>query len=147
MRGYWYWAVDHLWKFVNLVNNVLTLPQQFDDKRKMTKASYDTNSVLDTAMQIIQDEHHVFVEDGIDNDEHIPRIIRIARSAGKLLLINGMAKRDVDANIERIINYGRQLFIEEWMKPFPGDDEPPLEEEAIEEFDKYLKKARRLKKK
>ena len=113
----------------------------------MTKASYDTNSVLDTAMQIIQDEHHVFVEDGIDNDEHIPRIIRIARSAGKLLLINGMAKRDVDANIERIINYGRQLFIEEWMKPFSGDDEPPLEEDAIEEFDKYLKKARRLKKK
>ncbi len=31
-----------------------------------------------------------------------------------------------------------KLFIEEWMKPIEGDDEPLNEEEAIEAFNDYL---------
>jgi len=112
-------------------------------REEITKIKYDSDTILDTAMQIIQDEHHFFIHDGIDNDEHIPRIIRIAQSAGKIFLIGGMAQSDVEANVERIIQYGRQLFIEEWMKPFPGDVEPPEEDEAIEEFDRYLKKTKK----
>ena len=113
----------------------------------MKRANYDTYSVLDTAMQIIQDEHHHFVHDGIGNDEHIPRIIRIARSAGKLFLLGGMSKQETDSNVDRMIRYGRHLFIEEWMKTFPGDTEPPDENDAIEEFNQYLKRAKSEKRK
>ena len=112
----------------------------------MTKMQYDIDSILDTAMQVIQDEHRYFINDGIDNEEHIPRIVRIAESAGKLLAVGGMPKQKVEANIQRIIRFGRQLFIGEWIKPLPGDDELPDEEEAIEEFDQYIKKSRRAKK-
>jgi hypothetical protein len=115
------------------------------EKREMTRAQYDRDSVIDAAMQIIQDEHRFFINDGIDNAEHIPRIVRIAESAGKLLATGGMTKADVEANVERIIHYGRQLFIEEWMKPFPGDTEAPDEEDVIEEFDRYAKTARKRK--
>jgi hypothetical protein len=97
-------------------------------------------------MQGIQDEYRYFIGNGIDNAEHIPRIVRIAESAGKLLTIGGMPKREVEANIQRIISYGRQLFIDEWMKPLAGDVDLPDEEEAIKEFDQYLKTARRAKK-
>jgi hypothetical protein len=112
----------------------------------MTRRPYDTDSVLDTAMQVIQDEHRHFTSDGIDNEEHIPRIVRIAESAGKLLRVGGMPKHEVEANVQRITHYGRQLFIDEWMKPLPGDSDLPDEEEAIEEFDRYLKNTRRAKK-
>jgi hypothetical protein len=97
-------------------------------------------------MRVIQDEYRYFIGNGIDNAEHIPRIVRIAESAGKLLTIGGMPKREVEANIQRIISYGRQLFIDEWMKPLAGDVDLPDEEEAIKEFDQYLKTARRAKK-
>jgi hypothetical protein len=112
----------------------------------MTRRPYDTDSVLDTAMQVIQDEHRYFTSDGIGNEEHIPRIVRIAESAGKLLKVGGMPKHEVEANIQRIIHYGRQLFIDEWMKPLPGDTDLPDEEEAIEEFDQCVKNTRRAKK-
>jgi hypothetical protein len=112
----------------------------------MTTRPYDKDSVLDTAMQVIQDEHRYFTSGGIDNAEHIPRIARIAESAGKLLRVGGMPKREVEANLQRIIHYGRQLFIDEWMKPLPGDTDLPDEEEAIAEFDQYLKNTRKAKK-
>ena len=62
-------------------------------------------------MQVIQDEHEHFTSDGIDNEEHIPRIVRIAESAGKLLKVGGMPKHEVEANIQRIIGQvqGRPL--------------------------------------
>lgn len=112
----------------------------------MTKAKYDTGTVLDTAMQIIQDEHVHSISDPIDNEEHVERIVRIAESAGKLLSATGIPKRDVEGNVQRIIQYGRRLFVEEWMQPQPGDTEVPREEDAIEEFDQYLEKSRRTKK-
>lgn len=54
-----------------------------------------------------------------------------------------MSKPEVEANVDRIIQFGRRLFIELWMVPFPGDSNPPSEEEAIKEFDRYLEPARR----
>ena len=104
---------------------------------------YDTNTLIDTAMQIIKDENTFFVKEGIANSEHIPRIIRIAESAGKLLSVSGMSKIDADGNIERIIQFGRQLFVDEWMKPFDGESEPPCEEDAIDEFNLYLTKKKK----
>jgi hypothetical protein len=112
----------------------------------MTKAGYDTFSVLDTAMQIIQDEHHHFTNEKIDNNEHVARIVRIAESVGTLLKSSWKPKREIESSVQRIIRYGRQLFVEEWTQPLPGDVESPEEQDAIEEFEKYVKKHRGSKK-
>jgi hypothetical protein len=91
-------------------------------------------------MRIIKDEHAFFVKCGIDNSEHIPRIIRIAESAGKLLSVSGMKKEELNGNIDRIIQFGRQLFVDEWMRPIEGDSEVPREQDAIDEFNRYLRR-------
>jgi hypothetical protein len=101
---------------------------------------YDKNTIIDTAMQIIRDEHAFFVKEGNDNSEHIPQIIRIAESAGKLLSVSGMNKEELNGNINRIIQFGRQLFVDEWMRPLDGDSEPPREQDAIDEFNRHLTK-------
>ena len=115
----------------------------------MTKPPYDAFSVLDTAMQIIEDEHHHFANRRIENQDHIPRIVRIAESAGKILKSSGMPKQEVESNVLRIIRHGRQLFIEEWMLTLPRAAERRDEEEAIEAFEKYVmigkKKSRKRK--
>ena len=107
---------------------------------------YDKDTVLDTAMQIIKDEHEVFLNHELDNDDYIPRMARIAESAGKLLAVGGVPKREIKADIERIIEFGRRLFVREWMEPIPGESEPPQEEDAIKEFERCLKKERKAKK-
>jgi hypothetical protein len=100
---------------------------------------YDKDKIIDTAMQIIKDEHEFFVSESIDNSEHIPRIVRIASSAGKVLSTNGVGKQEVERTIDRIIQYGQQLFIDEWMALPLDDDDPPCEEDAIDEFNQYAK--------
>lgn len=102
--------------------------------------THDKNTILDTAMQIIKDEHAFFVKCGIDNGEHIPRIVRIAESAGKVLSVSGMNKEELNGNIDRIIQLGRQLFVDEWMRPIVGDTELPREQDAIDEFNQYLRR-------
>jgi hypothetical protein len=101
---------------------------------------YDKGTVLDTAMQIIKDEHEVFANLELDNDDYIPRIARIAESAGALLSQDGMAKCDVRANVNRIIAYGRRLFIQVWVSQMVEDGERPCEDEAAKEFDRYIQK-------
>lgn len=61
-------------------------------------------------MQIIKDEHAFFVKGGNDNSEHIPRIIRIAESAGKLLSVSGMNKKELNGNIDRLSNLADSFF-------------------------------------
>lgn len=88
--------------------------------------------------KIVDDEHSFFVEESLDNSEHVPKILRIAGSVNKFLKDQGVNNQDCDLIYNSIIERGRQLFIEDWMKPIEGDDEPPNEEDAIEEFDNYL---------
>lgn len=104
---------------------------------KAQKPRYDKDTVLDTAMQVIKDEHEAFVDGETDNCEHIPRILRVAESAGTLLKMDGMGKQEVRANVDRIVEFGRRLFVQEWMRPIAGETERPREEDALREFDRY----------
>lgn len=88
--------------------------------------------------KIVDDEHSFFVEESLDNSEHVPKILRIASSVNKFLKDQGVNNRDCDLIYNSIIERGRQLFIEDWMKPIECDDELPNEEDAIEKFDNYL---------
>ena len=97
-----------------------------------------------TARQIIRDEHASFVRDrGVDNSEHIPRIERIAESIRTILLQEGATASEANQAERELIDFGRALFVKEWMKPIKGDDEIPSEEEGIAEFNKYFRKRKR----
>jgi len=95
--------------------------------------------IQSVAQKIVDDEHSFFIEDSLDNSEHIPRIKRIANSVNKFLKDHGVSKKDCDLIYNSIIEHGRKLFIEEWMKPIEGDDEPLNEEEAIEAFNERIR--------
>lgn len=91
-----------------------------------------------TGRQIIRDEHAFFVKDGIDNSEHVPRIERIAASIRTILAQEGAASSEANQAKRDLIDFGRTLFVKEWMKPIGGDDETPSEEDAVAEFNSYL---------
>ena len=94
--------------------------------------------------QVIRDEHASFVRDrGVDNSEHVPRIERIAESIRTILSQEGAAPSKANQAKRDLIDFGRALFVKEWMKPIEGDDEIPSEEEGIAEFNRYLRKRKR----
>jgi hypothetical protein len=96
-----------------------------------------------TVNQVIRDEHDFFAKNGIDNSEHVPRIERIAESVRRFLSQEGAASADADQAKRDLIDFGRTLFVREWMKPIEGDDEEPSEEEAVTKFNSYLRKRKR----
>jgi hypothetical protein len=96
-----------------------------------------------TGRQVIRDEHAFFVNDGIDNSEHVPRIERITESIRTILSQEGAASSEANQAKRDLIDFGRALFVKEWMIPFEGEDETPSEEEAVAEFNSYLRKRKR----
>ena len=96
-----------------------------------------------TGRQIIRDEHAFFVNDGIDNSEHVPRVERIAESIRSILSQERAASSEANQAKRDLIDFGRALFVKEWMIPFDGEDEMPSEEEGVAEFNKYLRKRKR----
>jgi hypothetical protein len=86
-----------------------------------------------TGRQIIRDEHAFFVNVGVDNSEHVPRIERIAESIRSILSQEGSASSEANQAKRDLIDFGRALFVKEWMIPIEGEDEIPSEEEAVAE--------------
>jgi hypothetical protein len=100
-------------------------------------------SAIGTAIgkQVLLDEHQLFVEEGLDNCEYVPRIARVAGSVQRALELEGCDGAEADRVKRDLIDFGRALFVEEWMKPLDGDDEVPSEAEAIAEFERCLRDA------
>ena len=96
-----------------------------------------------TGRQIIRDEHDFFAKNGIDNSEHVPRIERIAESVRGFLSEEGATSAEADQAKRDLIDFGRSLFVMEWMKPIEGDDEEAIRGKAVTEFNSYLRKRKR----
>lgn len=98
------------------------------------------------AERIIETEHVFFVVNTLDNSEHVPRVGRIARSVADFLRQQNVNRRKCEDVAKDLVDYGRRLFVHEWMFPsldidFP-DDEEPREEDAVKEFNRILKQSR-----
>ena len=93
--------------------------------------------VREFAEQMVEMEHKYFIKNAVENREHIPRIILIAEAANNYLSKNDISTICCKEIREAIIDYGRNLFIKEWMVTYDSDDEDPIEEDAIDEFNKY----------
>ena len=98
-------------------------------------------TVTEFAMVLIEKQHKFFVDETIDNSEHIPAIKRIADAAHEYLRGQGTSVDRSNKVRSKVISHGRDLFVQTWMTP-EEDDELPDEDdrrEAEEEFDELLK--------
>ncbi|NCO83684.1 MAG: hypothetical protein COZ31_09970 [Nitrospirae bacterium CG_4_10_14_3_um_filter_44_29] len=91
-------------------------------------------------LALVEKQHQFFVDEGIDNSEHIPAIKRIASTSYQYLTAKGVNPK-ISAKVKKdLLNHARELFIKEWMTPLDEDEEPLDEEEARRTFDQCLKK-------
>lgn len=93
-------------------------------------------------MALVERQHKFFLEESVDNLEHIPAVKRIADTAYQYLTANGV-NSEVGATVKKeLINHGRELFIKLWIRDMIEDGETPDtkdEKEAKRTFDKLLK--------
>ena len=83
------------------------------------------------AKRIMESEsRHNFEVYAIDDSEHIPRMERMAVAVAEALSEQGLPPSKCDACRDDLIEYARQLYIAEWMRPQPGDQIPPEEKDA-----------------
>ncbi len=92
------------------------------------------------ALSLVERQHQFFVDETIDNSEHVPAIKRIADTAYQYLTTKGVNTKISTRVKEELINHGRELFIKLWMSSSDEDEELPDEEEARRTFDQLLKR-------
>ena len=97
--------------------------------------------VLLAAKRIMESEsQHNFGEYAIDDSEHIPRMERMADAVREVLSESGLVSERCDAIHDDFIDHARQLYVTEWMRPLPGDESPPSEDDGVRAFNRYLKR-------
>lgn len=91
------------------------------------------------AKRIMESEHrHNFVAHAVDDSEHIPRMARIADAIQDVLSDLGASSECCAATADCLVDYARELYVAEWMRPLAGDENLPLEKDAIQSFNEYL---------
>ncbi len=101
-----------------------------------------TKTVLEFGLTLVERQHQFFLDESIDNSEHVPAIRRIADSAHAYLKSLGIPSERCNKVKKDLIARGRDLFIEEWMRSLDEDEGPPDEEgrqEARRTFDQLLR--------
>jgi hypothetical protein len=98
-------------------------------------------TVTEFGIALVEKQHQFFLDESLDNSEHVPAIKRIADTAYDYLRGKGINLGISKKAKKELINHGRNLFIETWMTP--EEDEDPLSEEdrreAGETFNGLLK--------
>ena len=88
---------------------------------------------------VLASEHRYFVERMIDNQEHIPRVARIARAVALFFRDAHGSPDEAHAVQKALLAYGKQLFMDEWMNQLERDeDKAQALDEAAAEFDRIL---------
>ena len=72
------------------------------------KMATDKLNLIEIGKAIIKTEHDFFVNDYVDNHEHIPKVKRIIETIQKV------ATKD-DAIQKELYQYALNLFVKEWM--------------------------------
>lgn len=86
---------------------------------------------------IITAEHDHFVAASLDNEEHIPRVRRLANAVADALAGLGESRAVAERLSSSLIQHGRTLFIEEWVSELHRGEDPDRERLAAgAEFDR-----------
>ena len=103
---------------------------------------------LQIGRAVLEAEHRHFVAEMLDNEEHVPRILRIAGAVASGL--EGCEPRQYDmAEVRTALeSYGRDLFLSEWKARLMEEAEQeedvhePMQEAAVE-YDRLRSEALR----
>jgi hypothetical protein len=97
-------------------------------------------TVTQFGIVLVEKQHRFFLDDSIDNSEHVSAIKRIVDAAYEYLKAQGVTVDRAKKAKAKLINHGRDLFIQTWMTPEEDDDLPDEEDrlEAKETFDELL---------
>jgi len=102
-------------------------------------------TVTEFGIALVEKQHRFFLNDSMDNSEHVPAVKRIADTAYAYLKRRGVALDEAKAVKKELINHGKTLFVKMWMKTEEGEESLGEEdrEEAEETFDELLKESNR----
>jgi len=105
-----------------------------------------TKTVTELGIALVENQHQFFMDESIDNSEHVPAIKRIAATAYRYLKAKGINPDTARGVRKELIARGKDLFIAEWMRTLEEDEEPPDHEDRHEDrreagrtFDELLK--------
>ena len=86
---------------------------------------------------VLDVEHDHFVEAGIDNREHIPRVLRILASVAQVLRETPSLSSSADEVEDTLLAHGKERFMAEWMSQTePDEDAQRVHEQGSYEFDR-----------
>ena len=98
--------------------------------------------VMEFGITLVEKQHDCFVNETLDNSEHVPAIRRIAEAAYAYLKSIGIDIETAKKVRHTLIGRGRELFVSEWMMSCEEFQEPLTEKdrrEAKRTFDELLK--------
>lgn len=91
---------------------------------------------------VIASEHANFVNQGIDNGEHIPRALRLAQAVADSLRSLGVDEREAEGVQANLRSYARDLFLTEWRSQiYEREDVEEVMSDGEMVFDRYAANA------
>ncbi len=103
----------------------------------MKQTKKDLDVIERVARAVIREEHQCFVDEVLDNDDHIPRVLRISAAIGRALHEMNFPNDTVRKMVRSLENYAKDLFLDEWMSQIMEDeDEEEAMAEGAAEFDR-----------
>lgn len=99
----------------------------------------DASTAEAVGRAVVLAEHTHFVEQGVDNHEHIPRLQRIAAAVATSLAETGREQEAASVR-SALLNYGRRLFLDEWLAQLQeGEDRETVRQEGEDEFERIVR--------
>ena len=91
------------------------------------------------------DAENAFVDGyAIDDNEHIPRLRRIAETVGATARAAGIGDRDAAAITRKLLEHAEQEYMKRWMSDLYDDEDPDeVREEGLGVFRHVLRGGRR----
>lgn len=92
-----------------------------------------------TGRAVIRREHRFLESECLDNGEHIPGLDRMAEAVAGVLEAEGYPTEEVSALNDRLIEYGKQLFLDTWQDSLEADeDHAAVRKDGSRVFDHIL---------
>ncbi len=107
----------------------------------MKQTKKDLEVIERVARAVIKEEHQCFVNEELDNDDHIPRVMRISAAVETVLHEMEFPKDAVRKMVRSLEKYAKDLFLSVWMSQImEGEDEEEEMAKGVAEFNRTARK-------
>lgn len=101
----------------------------------------DIELLRDVGEALLRRQHERFVDQLLDNSEHIDVVRMIAETFGRYAVTHGTGPSSGSLVKRVLLDHARELFVAEWMRPQDENEEVsevPDADEARKTFDSFL---------